>query len=73
MLSPDFLDILRCPLDRQSRLAEQGDRLVCTRCGLRFPIQDGFPKMIAEEAELPPGCTGLDQLPCRREAAPPPH
>ena len=73
MLSPDLLDILRCPLDRQSRLAEEGDHLVCTRCGLKFAITDGFPKLIAEEAELPAGCTSLDQLPCRREpgAAPP--
>jgi uncharacterized protein YbaR (Trm112 family) len=70
MLSPDLLDILRCPLDRQSRLVEDGERLVCSRCGLRFPVLDGFPKMIVEEAELPAGCASLDQLLCRREPAP---
>jgi uncharacterized protein YbaR (Trm112 family) len=69
MLSPDLLDTLRCPLDRQSRLAEEGERLACTRCGLKFGITDGFPNMIAEEAELPPGCPSLDQLPCQRERA----
>jgi uncharacterized protein YbaR (Trm112 family) len=65
MLNPDLLNTLRCPLDRQSPLAEEGDRLLCTRCGLKFPITDGFPKMIVEEAELPAGCTSLDQLPCQ--------
>jgi len=67
MLSPELLEILRCPLDRQSRLIEDGERLLCTRCGLKFPITDGFPKLIAEEAELPAGCPALDQLPCQRE------
>ena len=71
MLSPDLLDILRCPLDRQSRLVEDGERLVCTRCDLKFPIKDGFPKLIVEEAELPAGCSSLDQLPCQRERAAP--
>jgi uncharacterized protein YbaR (Trm112 family) len=67
MISQELLDILRCPLDPQSRLALEGDRLICSRCGLRFLIKDGFPKLIAEEAELPPGCDALDQLPCQRE------
>ena len=44
MLSPDLLDILRCPLDRQSRLVEDGERLVCTRCGLKFPIAGRLPQ-----------------------------
>ncbi len=72
MLSPELLDILRCPLDRQSRLVEDGQSLLCTRCGLRFRITDGFPNMIKEEAELPPGCPSLDQLPCQREGTSPP-
>jgi uncharacterized protein YbaR (Trm112 family) len=70
MLSPELLDILRCPLDRHSRLADEGERLVCTRCGLRFPVKDGFPKLIVEEAEPPAGCASLDQLPCQRDRAP---
>ena len=66
MISQELRDILRCPLDPQNRLSLEADRLVCTRCGLRFLIKDGFPKLIAEEAELPPGCDALDQLPCQR-------
>jgi uncharacterized protein YbaR (Trm112 family) len=67
MISQDLLDIVRCPLSpSQVRLLLQGDRLVCERCALRFRIKDGFPVLVAEEAELPPGCEGLADLPCQR-------
>ncbi len=71
MISQELLDILRCPLDPRNRLTLEGDRLVCGRCGVKFLIKDGFPKLIAEEAELPPGCQSLDQLPCQRERSAP--
>jgi uncharacterized protein YbaR (Trm112 family) len=68
MINQDLLDILRCPMDpSNTRLTLEGDRLVCQRCALRFKIKDGFPVLIAEEAELPPGCASLDQLPCQRD------
>jgi len=64
MISPDLLDILRCPMDpkRQARLNLDGDKLVCSRCGLKFSIKDGFPVMVVEEAELPPGVDNAEQL-----------
>ncbi len=68
MLSPVLLEILRCPLDpSHTRLSLENDRLICQRCQLRFPIKDGIPVLIPEEAELPPGCTSLEQLPCQRD------
>jgi uncharacterized protein YbaR (Trm112 family) len=67
MINQELLDILRCPFDPRNRLTLENDRLVCSRCGLRFLIKDGIPKLIVEEAELPPGCGTLDQLPCQRE------
>ena len=71
MISQDLLEILRCPMDpSHTRLTLEGDRLLCQRCALRFPIKDGFPVLIVEEAELPPGCESLSQLPCQREARP---
>src|SRR4051812_45477502 len=71
MLSPDFLDILRCPLSpSKTRLVQEDGGLVCERCALRFRIKDGFPILVAEEADLPPGCDSLAQLPCQRETAP---
>lgn len=68
MISQNLLDILRCPMDpSHTRLSLDNDRLVCQRCSLRFKVKDGFPVLIVEEAELPPGCASLEQLPCQRE------
>ena len=73
MLSPELLEILRCPLNPgQARLRLHGDKLHgdklhCDRCDLRFLVKDGFPILVVEEAELPPGCPGIAQLPCQRK------
>jgi uncharacterized protein YbaR (Trm112 family) len=67
MISKELLDILRCPLNpSKTRLRLEQDRLVCERCALRFPIKDGFPVLVAEEAELPAGCASLSNLPCQQ-------
>jgi uncharacterized protein YbaR (Trm112 family) len=57
-------------MDPSQRLTLEGDRLICQRCALTFKIKDGFPILVAEEAELPTGCESLDQLPCQREKKP---
>ena len=68
MISQELLAILRCPLDpSKTRLVLEAERLVCERCQLRFRVKDGFPVLVAEEAELPEGCASLSQLPCQRE------
>jgi uncharacterized protein YbaR (Trm112 family) len=71
MISQDLLDILRCPIDptREARLTLQADRLLCQRCAVRFPIKDGFPVMVIDEAELPSACRKMEELPCQRAAA----
>ncbi len=68
MVSPELLEILRCPWDpaRQAKLALDGDRLVCERCRLVFLIKDGLPDLV-DPAELPPGCESTSQLPCQRQ------
>jgi uncharacterized protein YbaR (Trm112 family) len=69
MVTQEFLDLLRCPLDPSStRLDLVGESLVCQRCKLKYPVKDGIPSMLPEEAELPPGCASLDALPCRTAA-----
>jgi uncharacterized protein YbaR (Trm112 family) len=71
MISPELLAILRCPLNpSKTKLALDGARLVCERCGVHFPIRDGFPVLVIEEAELPAGCECIAQLPCQRENKP---
>ena len=49
-----------------------GGRLRCQRCRLVYPIREGIPCMLPEEAQLPPGCASLDDLPCRKQPAVPP-
>ena len=71
MIDPQLLELLACPACKAAvRLegdlpaprpdapesARQAGRLVCTRCGRRYPIRDGIPVMLIEEAE--PGPAG---------------
>jgi uncharacterized protein YbaR (Trm112 family) len=60
-LDPELLDILRCPLTR-SRLRQEGDFLVAELGGLSYPIRDGIPVMLVEEAKLPAGVASLDEF-----------
>lgn len=54
MISADLLEILACPAcDARPRVTLDGDRLVCTECRRRYPIRDGIPVMLVDEAELP--------------------
>lgn len=72
-IAADLLDILRCPLSPgRARLTPVADGLRCDGCALHFPIRDGFPILVVEEATLPPGCDRLAQLPCQRDLPPPP-
>ena len=58
-IDPDLLSILRCPLTR-SPLRQEGDALVAEVGGLRYPLRDGIPVMLVEEAQLPDGVESLD-------------
>jgi uncharacterized protein len=71
MITQDLLEILRCPMDpnRRSRLQSVDNYLVCEQCGLKFPVKDGFPVLVVEEAELPASCDALEQLPARHSAS----
>lgn len=51
MIDPGLLEILACPLcDDRPPLREEGDFLVCTVCGARFPVVDGIPHLLPESA-----------------------
>jgi uncharacterized protein YbaR (Trm112 family) len=65
MISEELLSILVCPMGK-APLKLDDQRLICTRCGLRFAIQDDIPNMLVEEAELPEGCQSLSELQCVR-------
>ena len=54
MIDPKLLEILACPVCKTAVRLE-GERLTCTQCGRRYPIRDGIPVMLIEEAESPGG------------------
>jgi uncharacterized protein YbaR (Trm112 family) len=60
-VDPELLEILRCPLTR-SRLKQEGDFLVAEVGGLSYPVRDGIPVMLIEEAKLPAGVSSLEEL-----------
>ena len=60
-IDAELLDLLRCPLTH-SPLRQEGEFLVATVGGLRYPLRDGIPVMLVEEAKLPAGVSSLDEL-----------
>ena len=63
-LDPRLMEILACPSDDHAPLRTgtptdpDADVLTCTSCGLRYPVVDGIPVLLADEAlpaETAPG------------------
>jgi uncharacterized protein YbaR (Trm112 family) len=58
-LDPQLLDILACPSDDHAPLRPgaqddpDADVLTCTSCGRQFPIRDGIPVLLLDEATVP--------------------
>ena len=52
MVDKKLLDILACP-SCKSDVKEEDEKIVCLRCGMRYPIRDGIPIMLIDEAEKP--------------------
>ncbi len=54
MIDKELLDILACP-QCKADVKLGGEWIVCTnpKCGLRYPIRDGIPVMLIDEAEKP--------------------
>ena len=55
MLSPELMNILVCPVCKGGLHPTDGDqKLVCAPCGLAFPVRDGIPVMLVDQAEKHP-------------------
>ena len=50
MVDKDLLAILACPVCKADVLLQE-EKLVCTQCGRKYPIREGIPVMLEEEAE----------------------
>jgi uncharacterized protein len=56
-IDPDLLTILVCPSDDHAQLREDGDTLVCRFCESSYPIRDGIPVLLMDDAT--PGPNGI--------------
>jgi uncharacterized protein YbaR (Trm112 family) len=50
MIDKELLDILACPACKADVELKE-EKIVCTKCGRRYPIRDGIPVMLIDEAE----------------------
>ena len=51
-IDPELLAILVCPVTRKPlRLSNDGAHLISDAAGLTFPIRDGVPVLLVEEAQ----------------------
>ena len=48
-LDKKLLDILVCPVSKEP-LGQVGDELICKKSKLAYPIKDGIPVMLPDEA-----------------------
>ena len=48
-IDPKLMEILVCPVTKKA-LIQKDDELVCYESGLAYPIRDGIPIMLPEEA-----------------------
>lgn len=52
VIDPDLLAILACPAEHHAplELDSGGSELLCTECDRAFPIRDGIPVLLLDEA-----------------------
>ncbi|MFA6290690.1 MAG: Trm112 family protein [Victivallales bacterium] len=55
LIKKELLEILACPVDKKPlRELDREMKLECTVCGRKYPVKEGIPVMLIDEAELPP-------------------
>jgi uncharacterized protein YbaR (Trm112 family) len=53
-LDAELLEILVCPNDHGDVDYLEGEQVIeCRTCGYRYPVRDGIPVMLIDEAEKP--------------------
>jgi hypothetical protein len=62
-LDPRLLEILACPCEHPAPVDvdEAASTLVCRRCATSFPVRDGIPVMLLDDATPGPHGIGADQ------------
>ncbi len=50
MIDKELLNILACPVCKADVELKE-NKIVCKKCGRKYPIKDGIPVMLIDEAE----------------------
>lgn len=50
MIDKELLNILACPAC-QGDVELKDNRIVCKSCGRKYPVKDGIPVMLVDQAE----------------------
>ena len=62
-LDPVLLEVLACPCEHHAPVRPDDEpvtALVCTRCRSSFPVRDGIPVMLLDDATPGPQGIGAD-------------
>ncbi|ABA88511.1 protein of unknown function DUF343 [Syntrophotalea carbinolica DSM 2380] len=60
-ISQELLEILACPQCKGAvRQVEAPESLICDRCCLKYPVEDGIPVMLVEEAQPLEDCDKVE-------------
>lgn len=68
MIDKELLDLMICPLTGD-KFRQEGDKLVGEKWGVKYPVRNGIPVMLPEEAELPEEFNSIDELKAKVQAA----
>lgn len=50
MIDKRLLEILACPACR-GNVEQREEKIICLKCGLKFPVKNDIPIMLIDEAE----------------------
>ena len=50
MIDKDLLEILACPACKGD-VEQRDEKIVCIQCNRKYPIKDGVPIMLVDEAD----------------------
>ena len=54
LIKKEHLEILVCPVDKNTlRELDTEMKLECSACGRKYPVREGIPVMLIDEAEIP--------------------
>ena len=53
-LDPQLLELIACPACHAAlAVDEERNELLCSGCGLAYPVRDGIPVLLVDEARKP--------------------